>query len=360
MKPGEGPARAALQALLPLLAEAVVLALHFAVSRDTAWHEAVLILLAAPVLIAALSGVRTAAPALALPAIALADDVADGGSATIVFEVLLLFALSATGFLIARSVDVERARNDRFLADTQERTTLLKSTSGFWQGVALSRMGAYATSVEEPFLDEALRPRPGGVVVDVGSAGGRLEYVLTRHAAHVIATDVDHHEVYAMADDPKLTPAVVGDLPTLPFRDKSVDTVVAIQAPAASDEAWFREECQRVLRPGGTVLVTLYNARSYRGLVARLRRRLRRTEAPPWERLYYQLSSTEHLRLWRAAGFQPGRMRGYFWAPLDRQSDSAWVPAAAALERLLGLRGLISVSPVVLVELRRVDQTPGT
>ena len=360
MKSRDGPARAAFQALPLLLLEAAVLALHFAVSHDSAWHEPVLILLAIPVLLATLGGVRTAAPALVLPAVALADDVANGEPAAIVFEVLFLLALSAAGFLIARSVDVERARNDRVLSETRERTTRLKSTSGFWQNVALTRMGAYATSVEEAFLDETFSARPGGIVVDVGSAGGRLEHVLTRHADHVIATDLDRDEVYAMADNPKLTPAVVSELPALPLRDGAVDAVVAIQAPAASDEAWFREECRRVLRPGGAVLVTLYNARSYKALLTHLRRRLRRSAAPAWEGLYYQLSSREHLRRWRAAGFQPSRMRGYYWAPLDRQSESTLVAAGAALERVLGLRGLVSVSPVVLVELRRVGQTPGT
>jgi len=320
----------------------------------------VLILLAIPVLLAAFGGARTAAPALLLPALALADDVANTERSAIVFEVLLLLAFAATGLLIGRSVDVERARNDRVLAETQERRTRLRSTSGFWQRSALTRMGAYTTSVEEAFLDEALRARPSGIVVDVGSAGGRLEHVLTRHADHVIATDLDRDQVHAMADDPKLTPAVVSELPTLPLRDGVIDAVVSIQAPAASDEAWFREECRRVLQPAGIVLVTLYNARSYKGLWTRLRRRLRRSGTPHWDDLYYQMSTAEHLRRWRAAGFEPSRMHGYYWAPLDRQSQSTWVAAGSALERVLNLRRLVGVSPVVLVELRRVNQTPKT
>ena len=342
-------------ALPPLLLEAAVLALHFSVSRGSAWHEPVLFLLAIPMLLATAGGVRTAAPALLLPAVALADDVGNDEPAAIVFRALFLLALSATALLFARSVDVERARNDRVRAEARERTARLTDTSGFWQQAALTRMGAYTTSVEEAFLDEALRWRPGGIVVDVGSAGGRLEHVLIRHADHVIATDLDRDEVYAMADDPKLTPTVVGELPALPLRDAAVDAVVSIQAPAASDQAWFREECRRVLRPGGTVLVTLYNARSYKGLLTRLRRWLRRSEAPTWESLYYRLSAGEHLRLWREAGFEPSRTRGYYWLPLGRQSESTYIPFGVAIERLFGLRGLVAVSPVVLVELRRLE-----
>lgn len=360
MNSGKALASATFRALVPLLLEAAILALHFAVPHDSAWHEPVLIALTLPVLIAALGGVRLAVPAVALATVALVDDIPNGEPAAIAFETIFLLALSAMGLPVAHSVDVERARNDRVRAETRERRTRLKATWGLWQIVALTRMGAYATSVEEAFLDKTLGQRPGGIVLDVGSAGGRLEHVLTRHADHVIATDLDRDEIYSMADDPKLTPAVVGELPTLPLLDESVDAVVAIQAPAASDEAWFREECRRVLRPGGTVLVTLYNARSYKGLLTRLWRRPRRSEELAREDIYYQLSTAENLRLWRASGFQPSRTRGYYWAPLSRRSESALVPAAAALERVLGLRTLVAVSPVVLVELRRVDLTPKT
>jgi SAM-dependent methyltransferase len=357
----QGAARAAIQTLLILLFEAAILALHFTTTRGSVWHEPVLLLLVFPVLLATAGGVRTAAPALVLPVVALTDDVANGEPAEIVFEVLFLLALSAAGLLTARSVDVERARNDRVLAETRERTTRLKSTSGLWQNVALTRMGAYATSVEGAFLDEALGARPGtGTVVDVGSAAGRLEHVLLRHADHVIATDLDRDEVYAMAEDPKLTTALVGALPTLPIRDDAVDAVIAIEVPAASDQAWFREECRRVVRPGGTVLVTLYNARSYKGLFTRIRRRLRRSGTRHWDNLYYQRSTAEQIQLWRAAGFQPHHMRGYYWPPLRRRSNSRWVSFGSAIERLLRLWSLAGISPCVLVELRRVKPTSQT
>lgn len=117
-------------ALLPLLLEAAVLALHFSVSRGSAWHEPVLFLLAIPMLLATAGGVRTAAPALLLPAVALADDVGNDEPAAIVFRALFLLALSATALLFARSVDVERARNDRVRAEARERTARLTDTSG--------------------------------------------------------------------------------------------------------------------------------------------------------------------------------------------------------------------------------------
>ena len=360
MESKRGAAHAAIQTLPILLVEAAIVVLHFAITRGSVWHEPVLLLLLIPVLLATAGGVRTAAPALVLPFLALVDDVASGEPAEIVIEVLFLLALTAAGLLIAHAVDVERAGNDRVLAETRKRAARLKDTSGIWQNIALTRMGAYATGVEEAFLDEALKTLPSGTIVDVGAASGRLEHVLLRHAARVIATDLNRDEVYAMPEDPKLTPALVGALPTLPVRDGAVDVVIAIEVPAASDQAWFREECRRVLRPGGTVLVTMYNARSYKGLFTRIRRRLRRSGTQHWDDLYYQRSTAEQIKLWREVGFQRHRTRAYYWPPLGRQSNSQWVSVGSAIERLLGLGRLSGISPCVLVELRQVDPTPET
>jgi hypothetical protein len=141
--------------------------------------------------------------------------------------------------------------------------------------------------------------------------------------------------------------------PSLPVRDESLDFVSVIEAPAASDQDWFRKECARALRPDGAVLMTIYNALSYKGLMTRLADRLRRRERPAWAGLYYQMSLREQLRRWKTAGFEPARALGFYWSPLPRNSDSRWVVPCAVFERLLGLRKLVGLSPWVLVELRK-------
>jgi SAM-dependent methyltransferase len=178
---------------------------------------------------------------------------------------------------------------------------------------------------------------------------------LLRNAGHVIATEVNADDLAAMERHPSLSPVRVADYPSLPFRTGSVDAIVALEVPAASDEHWFREECARVLRPGGDVVVSVHNAASYKGLWSRLRARSRSSRGLSWAGLYYQKSLPQHLDDWRQAGFEVQRSQGLYWAPFSRQSDSPWVTAASIFERALGLRRLGRWSPWVLLHLTRLS-----
>jgi SAM-dependent methyltransferase len=263
------------------------------------------------------------------------------------------------GARLARLTEEEAAEGERVRAETAQRFARLKDQSGYWQGVALTRMGAYVTAVEERFIVESLRANPPDIVLDVGAASGRLEHALAGHADHVIASDLDRDEVYAMADDERVTPLVVSSWPAFPLRTGVAGLVTAIEAPNASDEHWFRDECGRVLTPGGRVVVTVYNARSYKALWLRLSAIVRRGRQPAWAGLYYRMSLAGHIRAWREAGFEVVRSSGFYWSPLSRSSDSSWVSGGSALERSLGLRLLSGLSPWVMLELRKASPPDG-
>jgi 2-polyprenyl-3-methyl-5-hydroxy-6-metoxy-1,4-benzoquinol methylase len=335
---------------MPLVAEALLLALHLAAGGN-AWEFIPLVALAAPAGYAAMASGRSAFPAILLPLLALADNLIDPATGRLLAEIAVLTAVTLGGARLAYLVDEERHGLERVRAETLQRAARLKDQSGYWQSVARTRMGSYVTGVEERFILEAMQWRPGAIVLDVGAASGRLEHALAEHAEHVIATDLDREEVYAMADDTCVTPVVVSATPGLPVAVTSVDVVSCIEAPAASAEAWFRDECLRVLTPGGAVIVTVFNARSYKGLIARLTHK----KGAPWSGLYYQASLSRRLRDWDQAGFDIVRSRGFYWSPLPRNSDSRLVAGWAALERLLGLRGLTALSPWVMLELRKRD-----
>jgi hypothetical protein len=53
------------------------------------------------------------------------------------------------------------------------------------------------------------------------------------------------------------------------------------------------------------------------------------------------------------AGFELLHEEGLAWGPFTRNSDSRWVPVATRLERALGLHHLPTLSPWVLVLMRR-------
>lgn len=349
LSPGVRPGIISFRTLPALIAEGVLLLAHIILSSPL--DLALLCLVAFPAAYAAMSSGRSAMPLLLLPSLALADDIIDADTLALLAEIAILGVIMLGGARLAHLVDEERSEHDRVYARTLQRATRLKDPTGYWTTVARTRTGVYVTGIEERFIREAMRGHPGGVVLDVGASSGRLEDALAEYAEHVIATDLDREEIYAMHEDERVTPIVVSAQPGLPVRDASINVVSAIEAPAASDEDWFREESARVLATGGGVIVTAFNARSYKGLIARALRRGR----SPWARLYYQKSLSRQVRLWREAGFDVVRKRGFYWSPLPRNADSRWVDGWSALERLLGLRALTALSPWVMLELRKRD-----
>ncbi|HUC36702.1 MAG TPA: class I SAM-dependent methyltransferase [Acidimicrobiales bacterium] len=112
--------------------------------------------------------------------------------------------------------------------------------------------------------------RGGERLLDLGCGGGRHAFGAFRLGARVVALDAQAQEVAKVRDtigamvDAKEVPAeeeagvVQGDALHLPFRDSSFDRVIASEVLEHIDEdetALF--ELARVLRPGGTMAVTV-------------------------------------------------------------------------------------------------------
>jgi SAM-dependent methyltransferase len=110
--------------------------------------------------------------------------------------------------------------------------------------------------------------RPGEVVLDLGCGGGRHCFEGVRLGARVVALDADGAEVSAVAAmlaaldadtrPPGLGVVARGDARRLPFPDATFDRVIAsevLEHIPADHEAMA--ELTRVLRPGGTMAVTV-------------------------------------------------------------------------------------------------------
>ena len=224
----------------------------------------------------------------------------------------------------------------------------------YWDAVAKTAMGRYVTEIETAFIEQAIDQldRPPAVAVDAGAGSGRLTRLLAARAGRVIATEAKQELIAPLSKiAPNVTPQLVspGSV-ALPLQDESADIVIAIEAAALTHSPEFHRECTRVLRPGGVFVLTLQNRGSWKGLLARLRRRHYRAEHGA---TYYSWSFGDLKRSLSDADFRVTHATGFNWLPFVRESDSGLIDPLSAAERVLGLRKLASVSPWVLVAARR-------
>jgi SAM-dependent methyltransferase len=112
--------------------------------------------------------------------------------------------------------------------------------------------------------------RSGETLLDLGCGFGRHSYEALRRGAHIVACDLGLDELngvisiaQAMRDDELIaddimTETTQGDATCLPYNDDSFERVIASEVleHIPDDEAAF-SELARVLKPGGTLAVTI-------------------------------------------------------------------------------------------------------
>ncbi len=111
---------------------------------------------------------------------------------------------------------------------------------------------------------------PGDLVLDLGCGFGRHAYGALRRGARVVACDLAMPELvevrstaYAMSEAGEIdaaaeSHAVMGDAQRLPFADSTFDRVIASEVlEHVPDDGLALAELARVLRPGGSIAITV-------------------------------------------------------------------------------------------------------
>ncbi len=117
---------------------------------------------------------------------------------------------------------------------------------------------------------ELLGLRPGDRLLDLGCGFGRHAFEALRRGARVVACDMALPELqtiintsYAMKEAGEIAPGlscttVNGDGTRLPFADESFDRIIASEVMEhVPDDSAALAEFHRVLRPGGTIAITV-------------------------------------------------------------------------------------------------------
>ena len=224
----------------------------------------------------------------------------------------------------------------------------------WWDLAEKTAMARYLAAIEERFIVDSIaglpeRPR---LALDAGAGRGRLTALLARYAERVIATEAEQNLVGLLgAVAPNVTPVLADpESRRLPLEDGSADWIISIQAADLAESPWFQRECARTLTPGGVLVVNLQNRHSWKGLLARRREEHYRAE---FGAIFYSSSLEDFTRSVEAAGLEVEETLGYNWLPFTRDSESRLIGPLGAIEGALRLRRLASLSPWVLVRMRR-------
>ena len=104
----------------------------------------------------------------------------------------------------------------------------------------------------------------GRTILEAGCGEGYGANLLSRAASQIHALDYDHYATsHVRAAYPHL-PVVRGNLVRLPYADESFDVVVSLQTiEHLWDQEEFIGECLRVLRTGGTLIVSTPNTLTF-------------------------------------------------------------------------------------------------
>jgi SAM-dependent methyltransferase len=221
-------------------------------------------------------------------------------------------------------------------------------TVAYWDWLNTRRWGRYITAEEKAAIDRAAESVPSPrCALDVGAGSGRFTRHLLDRGWSVTSVDVHPDAVdRCRARNPEAEVLQVDeDTDRLPAPAGSVSLVICIEVRAVVHSDWFLPEVRRVLVPGGRLVTVTWNRTSARGMFATAMSRRRDGIPHP----HYQVPYRKWRRRLVSAGLQVEAEQGLCWFPFSRASDSRLVPVGAAVERRLGLSGLPSLSPWVLV-----------
>lgn len=160
----------------------------------------------------------------------------------------------------------------------------------------------------------ALRDRcAGALVLEAGCGEGYGAGMLAEVAARVLALDLDPTTAAHVACRYRGTGVARANLVALPVRDGSLDAVVSLQV---IEHLWeqerFLRECSRVLRPGGTLMLSTPNRLTFSPG--------RDTPLNPFHTR--ELSAAELAGLVRDAGFADVEVHGLHHGPRLRALDA--------------------------------------
>jgi len=223
--------------------------------------------------------------------------------------------------------------------------------------IAATAMGQYSTQVEESFIQGLLMfhlAKPA-VIFDAGGGTGKFAIPLYRNGYRVIVEEINPLPLKILRNREPAIPLILLDskVKHFPIKESSVDCVLCIEVDSLIQLEWFFSECNRILKQNGIVIFTTHNRCSYKGFYKKF---ILREDSSKyhWKKSHYASSFQQiKLRL-KNAGFKLTRAKGFNWLPASRASNNKLIPYFALIEKLLHLDLLLSLSPWIIIQARKI------
>jgi ubiquinone/menaquinone biosynthesis C-methylase UbiE len=248
------------------------------------------------------------------------------------------------------------------MSATSEQQLLASRKARFWEETDYDRafrgsFGQYMTAVEAAALDRVFPSARPRLLLDLGCGHGRFLRWLAPRAAKLVGLDRSWRLLRVARAGQQQAPLPVpcelvhGSAQDLPFASRSIDAITCVRVVQhLPDQDQALSEIQRVLTPGGSLVLVQYNLISPHGFIralklpikALIRRLLRLTGREPKFDEPTQWASIFGLRAQlQRAGFEIERETGAWLFPLQylrsKRSNDAWLGLdrlAYAIERL--------------------------
>lgn len=227
----------------------------------------------------------------------------------------------------------------------------------YWDRFTATVIGQYLTQIEQSFIQESLMlhlAKPA-VIFDAGGGTGRFAVPLYRNGYRVIVEEINALPLKILRNREPAIPLILLDRKVKHFSIKgsSVDCVLCVEVFRLIQSGWFFSECNRILKQNGIVIFTTHNRYSYKGFYKKFLLK-EDFEKHPWKKFHYASSFRQiKLRL-KSANFELIRAKGFNWLPASRASNNKLIPYFASMERWLRLDLLLSLSPWIIIEARKV------
>lgn len=225
-----------------------------------------------------------------------------------------------------------------------------------WDNYLDNTLSRYLFQYEYAFIKDALTtlPQPAQVL-EVGCGSGRIARPLSDEGYSLVGMDPDVVALTLFQQRLSGVPLVQGDAIQLPFSDDSYDCILTIEAfQYFADHCSFLAECSRLLHRNGLLVFQSLNRNNYKRKLKPLLGRSAKSGLPSGDLCYDDLETAL-----KAHGFEVEAVKGYYWMPFSRFSNSPLVGLTALVERALQLNRHHRISPWVLIAARKIAEPKG-